>query len=313
MKLGLGTAAIGRPHYINIRSSPNQDIFHKDKFINEGIAMLSHAYAKGIRHFDTAPGYGIAEEIILKWIKLEKPQNITISTKWGYTYVANFDKNALQHEIKEHSINKLNEQWAFSKQLLPYLNIYQIHSATFDSGVLTNSEVHKRLFELKLKYGLEIGLSVSGEDQNKIIEKALAVKINNQSLFTSFQVTYNVFDQSLLGIIDQLKGKKIIIKEALANGRIFPNENYKNHQQAYSLLENLSVKYQTSIDAIAISFINQTIDPYSTLSGASEKEQLKSNLKSEIINLSSEDISAIKKLAISPNKYWNERKQLAWN
>lgn len=313
MIIGLGTAAIGRPHYINIKTSTNKAEFNKTEFISKGIKILSYAYENGVRHFDTAPGYGIAEEVILKWIELDKPKDITISTKWGYTYVANFDLNATIHEVKEHSLTKLNKQWEFSKQLLPYLNIYQIHSATFESGVLNNKEVLNRLFEIKKEHGMKIGLSVSGEDQNKIIEKALDINVNDSPLFDSFQITYNVFDQSLLSIINRLKNKTIIIKEALANGRVFPNANYPQHDKTYFILNNLASKYNVGIDAIAMSFINQTISAYSILSGAAAKSHITSNLKAEKVKLSSDEISLLKKQAVKPNQYWNERKRLVWN
>ena len=79
MKIGLGTAAIGRPHYINLKAgSENTDPFNLEKFTQKGIVLLSAAYKKGIRHFDAAPGYGIAEQILLKWIELEQPENITV-------------------------------------------------------------------------------------------------------------------------------------------------------------------------------------------------------------------------------------------
>ncbi len=48
----------------------------------------------------------------------------------GYTYIANFDFNATIHEDKNHSLEKLNQQWEKSKQLLPNLKLYQIHSVT---------------------------------------------------------------------------------------------------------------------------------------------------------------------------------------
>ncbi len=46
-------------------------------------ALLDHALARGITHFDTAAAYGGgASEIILgKWLALRKPANITVATK----------------------------------------------------------------------------------------------------------------------------------------------------------------------------------------------------------------------------------------
>lgn len=313
MKIGLGTAAIGRPHYINIRENLKGQPFDKSQFIDDGKQMLSAAYQKGIRHFDTAPGYGIAEQILLEWIAENNISDISISTKWGYTYVANFDANAEVHEVKEHSIDKLNEQWEVSAQFLPLLNIYQIHSATLDSGVLENDDVLNRLFSLKQEHKIEIGLSASGDNQNEIIQKALSIEVNGASLFDSFQVTYNVFDQSLLAIQDLLKGKKIIIKEALANGRVFPNTNYPNYQNTYQVLNTLANKYNVGIDAIALRFCMDSLSPYSVLSGASEEKHLTDNLKAENFQLSPEDLNQLYALSVTPSEYWMERKQLVWN
>jgi|TARA_B100000795_G_scaffold263032_1_gene241624 aryl-alcohol dehydrogenase-like predicted oxidoreductase len=314
--IGLGTATIGRPHYINIKTAnKNNDSFDLEKFTQNGITFLNEAYNQGIRHFDTAPGYGIAEQILLKWIALENPKDITVSTKWGYTYVADFDLKATQHEVKEHSIAKLNEQWEQSILLLPHLKIYQVHSATLDSGVLENTEVLDKLFELKKEYKIELGLSVSGDNQNEIIKKALQVAINGESLFDSFQITFNVFDQSLLEINKALIecGKKVIIKEALANGRIFPNSKYPQYQKTYSLLQSLAKKYAVGVDAIALRFCLDLIAPYSVLSGASEEKHLEANLKASKIKLTSDELISLKSLAVDPIFYWDERKKLAWN
>ena len=50
--LGLGTAAIGRPQYINIRQESAGD-FSLDAFRQKGKAVLENAYEQGIRYFDT--------------------------------------------------------------------------------------------------------------------------------------------------------------------------------------------------------------------------------------------------------------------
>jgi hypothetical protein len=38
------------------------------------------------------------------------------------------------------------------------IKIYQVHSATFESGILENSDVLKRLYEIKKDTGLQIGI-----------------------------------------------------------------------------------------------------------------------------------------------------------
>ncbi len=100
------------------------------EFEAKGIHLLDFAYAKGVRYFDTAPGYGLAEDMLIKWLNNAPQNGVIVGTKWGYTYVADFNPDAEVHEIKEHSLAKLNEQWQVSKALLPYLKYYQVHSAT---------------------------------------------------------------------------------------------------------------------------------------------------------------------------------------
>ena len=200
MKLGLGTAALGRPQYINVRQNNNEgsdlETFRKHSF-----QVLEDAYNLGIRYFDTAPGYGLAERLVLEWLQTKNDKTIEIATKWGYTYTANFDTNATIHEVKEHSLAKLNEQWGFSKQLLPYLKVYQIHSATLETGVLGNKEVLAQLAFLKKTHRLKIGITTSGTNQVEVIKKALEILVDGESIFDLFQVTYNFLDQSLKEIL----------------------------------------------------------------------------------------------------------------
>ena len=157
-------------------------------------------------------------------------------------------------------------------------------------------------------------MSTSGDNQNEIIQKALSVSIDNKALFDSFQVTFNVFDQSLLKISNllQQENKILIVKEALANGRVFPNADYNHYKHTYELIESLSNKYNTSIDAIALRFCMDAVNPYSVLSGVAKKDHLSSNLLARDFQLTAEEINQIKNLAINPISYWEERKQLPW-
>ena len=314
MKLGLGTAALGRPQYINVRTE-NCDNSNLSEFKKQSFNVLEEAYNLGIRYFDTAPGYGLAEELLLEWLQTKKDNSIEVATKWGYTYTANFDTNATVHEIKEHSLAKLKEQWTFSKQLLPYLKVYQIHSATLETGVLENTQVLEHLAFLKKEHNLKIGLTTTGTNQVEVIRKALNILVDNESIFDVFQVTYNFLDQSLQEISEELinKNKSIVIKEALANGRVFKNENYPNYNKMYTTLENLAKKHNVGVDAISLKYCEQTIPGSIVLSGASNSNQLKENLKINTFSLSNNEIEILNALKISPEAYWKERKQLTWN
>ena len=314
-KIGLGLAALGRPDYINIRSEHDIDK-SIDGFKDNALKVLDESYALGIRDFDVAPSYGLGEQFLLEWNTSRKHSDVNLSTKFGYTYVANWEVGfSGKHEIKEHSIAKLNEQWDVSKTLLPNLKIYQIHSATLDSGVLSNSDVLSRLHELKQQHHLKIGITSSGTEQVKIIQEAQKVTIDGEDLFDSYQVTFNIFEQSCFDILKLLlaKNKTIIIKEALANGRVFRNQNFPEYQSVYDYLEQLSYKYAAGIDAIALRFIADNLEPSSILSGASDGHQLKQNLKALNFELEDDEISKLKSFAISPINYWRERSDLKWN
>lgn len=313
--IALGMAAIGRPHYINIKTKDSPRNLSKEQLHAHATEMLHAAYEMGIRHIDTAPGYGIAEEILADWLQQSAPADITASTKWGYMYTANFEKDPLQHEVKEHSLSLLRKQWACSEALLPYLNIYQIHSATLDSGVLDNDEVLEELFRLKEACAIEIGITTSGVAQNETIQKAMGIKRQGKPLFTVFQVTYNIFEQSIDVSIGALKkqGAKIIIKEGLANGRVFTDASFPQYAYAYTVLENLAKKYQAGVDAIALRFCIDAIQPLYVLSGAATTHQLKQNLLAETFTLTPEEIMLLTSLRTVPEIYWNERRQLKWN
>jgi aryl-alcohol dehydrogenase-like predicted oxidoreductase len=314
-KIGLGLAALGRPDYINIRSK--QDIDKSiEAFKINALEVLDESYKLGITDFDVAPSYGLGEQFLRDWNDSRHYKDVHISTKFGYTYVANWELGfSGKHEIKEHSIAKLNEQWDVSKALLPNLKIYQIHSATLDSGVLTNSNVLARLHELKQQHQLKIGISSSGATQVKIIEEAQKIVFDGTDLFDSYQVTFNIFEQSCFTILKRLLAydKTIIIKEALANGRVFRNHLFPEYVQAYSYLEKLAKKYSVGIDAIALRFVIDVLEPTLILSGGAHTTQIKENLKALNFELDANEIAKLESFKVSSQLYWQERSNLEWN
>lgn len=306
-KLGLGLAALGRPEYINIRDNYNIDK-SLESFEQNAYEMLDFAYENGIRYFDTAPSYGKGELFLKNWNDKQLHKDVTLSTKWGYTYVANWQLGySGKHEVKEHSIEKLKEQWQDSKELLPNLKIYQIHSATLESGVLENKAVLNELHRLKKEHKLQIGLSSSGSNQSEIIKKALEIEINNETLFDSFQVTFNFLEQATFSVLKKVKelNKTIIVKEALANGRVFSNKN--------KILKSLSKKYNVGIDALALRFVIDYLEPTYVLSGASSKKQFSENLKTLSFSFTDKEIEDLKNLQVNSKTYWEERGNLNWD
>ncbi len=313
--IGLGLAALGRPEYINIRNEADSD---KSKlyYFENTLKVLDAAYDLGIRHFDTAPSYGLGEHYLMEWNKRHRPEHVKLSTKWGYTYMADWKLGfAGQHEIKEHSLEKLMEQWAVSKELLPALTLYQIHSATFESGVLENMAVLKKLYDIKKETGLMIGATTSGANQLDVLKFASELKLKDEFLFDSFQVTFNILETNTFEFLSELirAGKTIYIKEALANGRVFRNSNFPHYNDLYDYLDLLALKYKVGVDAIALRFVIDYLGPAVVLSGASSKQQLKENLKALDFSLEKEELISLRTYTCSKESYWNERQELVWN
>ena len=313
--MGLGLAALGRPEYINLRNQldPDKSI---ETYRENAFKVMDYAYKNGIRHFDTAASYGKGEQFLLDWNRQHAYKDVHLSSKWGYSYVANWEigfKGA--HEIKEHSFAKLMEQWQKAREMLPALETYQIHSATFESAVLENTEVLQMLHKIKESTGLKIGISVSGNNQSEVLRAALAVKVNDSLLFDSYQATYNILEQSCFSILKEIiqSNKTVMVKEGLANGRLFENQKFSHYNTLYKLLKDLSKKYGVGSDAIALRFIMDSLQPQLVLSGAFNTSQLSQNLKATTIKLEQNDLTKLYALGIDPDQYWKERSLLLWH
>jgi aryl-alcohol dehydrogenase-like predicted oxidoreductase len=314
-KIGLGLAALGRPEYINIREGETIDK-SEEAFKKNTFSVLDEAYKLGIRYFDTAPSYGKGEAFLQEWNTATNHADVSLGTKWGYTNVANWELGFDgQHEIKEHSLEKLLEQWRVSKNMLPKLKYYQVHSATFESGILENQDVLNQLFKIKKETGLQIGVTTSGANQKEVLAAALNVNIHGDSLFDCFQATYNVLEQSCFSVLKEViqQGKTVIIKEALANGRLFQNEKFSHYQEAYNILKQLSEKYKVGFDAIALRFVMDSLQPNYVLSGASITNQLKQNLKALNFRLTKEELKVLNAFGVFAVPYWKERSLMHWN
>src|SRR5262245_22051482 len=178
--IGLGLAALGRSGYINLGHAA--DLVHDyDVAAMEARAhaTLDAAWAAGVRYFDAARSYGRAEEFLGRWLAARQiaPGAVTVGSKWGYVYTAGWHVVADKHEIKDHSLPVLRRQYAESRVLLGgHLRLYQIHSATADSGVLDDRAVLDELGRLKAD-GVRVGLSLSGPRQGETLGRAIGITV----------------------------------------------------------------------------------------------------------------------------------------
>ncbi len=316
--LGIGLAALGRPGYINLGHA--QDLngdYAIGAMEQHAHGILDVAWASGIRYFDAARSYGRAEQFLASWLISREidPGEVTVGSKWGYTYTADWQVEAEYQEIKDHSLAVLQRQMLESDALLgSYLSLYQIHSATLDSGVLQNKEVLSELARLR-STGLRIGLSLSGPGQADTLRKAMSIRLDGQPLFATVQATWNLLAQEAGQALSEASaaGMGIIIKEALANGRLTQRNDDPSFKRKRALLDEAAARYETTIDAVSLAAVLSQSWVDVALSGAATAGHLRSNVKAnEIVGkINLEEL--LHDIKEEPAIYWTKRSQLAWN
>lgn len=316
--IGLGLAALGRPGYINLGHATDlKSDYHVKSMERNAHQVLDLAWELGIRYFDAARSYGKAEAFLSSWLQKKKLESASVVTgsKWGYTYTADWKVATQAHEVKEHSHLVLEQQWEESRaQLGSFLKLYQIHSATQESKVLKNKKVLERLHIIKQK-GTAIGLSVSGPNQKETILEALEVKLDGIRLFDTVQATWNLLEQSAGPALKAAheEGMGVIIKEALANGRLTDKNSNPDFEDKIYLFEYHEKQLDTTIDALALAAaLNQPwVDV--VLSGAATTGHLKSNLKAVTVSWNEQIASELSFMREEADQYWRKRRELPWN
>jgi aryl-alcohol dehydrogenase-like predicted oxidoreductase len=309
MRIGLGLAALGRPGYMTLG--------HGQDLGDVGVAamerrthdVLDAAFAAGVRYVDAARSYGRAEEFLASWLRARslEPGAIVVGSKWGYTYTAGWRVDAPTHEVKDHSLAALRRQLAESRALLgAHLVLYQIHSVTPESPVLGDRDVLDELARLR-DSGVAVGLTLSGPRQREVLERALAVEIAGAPLFSAVAATWNLHERSCAPALAlaHARGLRVIIKEAVANGRLV--------RAAPPLLLDFARSLRSTPDAVAIAAA--LAQPWAdvVLLGAATVDQLRSNLAADSLALDAGTLAALAPLEEEPPRYWSARARLPWN
>jgi aryl-alcohol dehydrogenase-like predicted oxidoreductase len=299
LRIGLGLAALGRPGYINLGHDQDlppgrevEDLRHRTH------ELLDQAWRAGVRYFDAARSYGLAERFLGEWLAANRGRRaeLTIGSKWGYTYVADWRHDATTHEVKDHSLLTFERQWPETLQALggpP--DIYLVHSLTSDSPALSDTKLLDRLGELAAG-GVRVGLSTSGPRQAETLREAMKL----DGPFSAVQSTWNVLEPSVGPALAEAHdaGWFVVVKEAVANGRL----TAKGGETPFN---EFAAQHHLSPDALAIGAA--AAQPWAdiVLSGATTAEQLESNLAYA-------DVGPLAEFVQEPWEYWSERSALPW-
>ena len=104
--VGLGLAALGRPGYINLGHAGDVGDTDVEAMERHAHAVLDAAYEGGVRYFDAARSYGRAEAFLASWLGRRglSRGDVTVGSKWGYTYTADWRVDVDEHEVKDLSV-----------------------------------------------------------------------------------------------------------------------------------------------------------------------------------------------------------------
>jgi aryl-alcohol dehydrogenase-like predicted oxidoreductase len=306
-RIGLGMAALGRPAYITTgRASDFGEDRSEDAFRRRAWQVLDAAYAAGIRYLDCARSYGSAEAFVAGWLARTTPEDVVVGSKWGYTYVGGWDPAAAVHEVKDHSLATFERQHAESRALLDsHLRLYQVHSATLESGVLENGLLHEALARQR-DLGLLLGITTSGPSQAATIRRALEIRSGGEPLFGAVQATWNLLEPSVEpALVEAVQaGWVVIVKEALANGRLTARGDAG---APGTPLGDAAEAAGVGADALAIAAALARPWASVVLSGAATVDQLQSNLRADGL-----PVPTLPDLVEPPVDYWGRRSRRPW-
>jgi aryl-alcohol dehydrogenase-like predicted oxidoreductase len=303
-RIGLGLAAVGRPGYLNLGHG---DDLGRDRSVAalraRAFALLDRAYALGVRYVDAARSYGRAEEFLGAWLRDRRPGDLVVGSKWGYVYTAGWQVDADPPEVKHHDVETLRRQLEETSSLLGHhLALYQIHSATLDSGVLEDEAVLEELRTLRAG-GVAVGVTASGTSQPETIDRAVEL-----GCFDTVQATWNLHERAAGEALQRAHdaGMEVLVKEALANGRLA-------RRAGNAALERAAAAVGAAPDAVALAAA--LAQPFAdvVLSGAATEPALVSNVAATRIQLPAEVLEELAALEEDSAHYWQERSALSWS
>jgi len=326
-RLGLGLAAVGRPAYITLgRRHDLPPARTPDVMYARTAELLDTAWAVGVRYVDVARSYGRAEEFLARWLaeRAIAPAALTIGSKWGYRYTADWAIDATVHEQKELSRARFEAQLVESRALLgDHLDLYQIHSATAESGALGDHALLRALVDTRRAGAYRaIGLTLTGATSGDTLGIAREAESDGERVFDVVQATFNVLEPSLAPQLAaaHAEGMGVIVKEVHANGRLTDANTRPEDQAALAAIRELATGVRAAATstrmigvaelAVAFAAAQPFIDV--VLSGAATTDHLASHVGALTIRLDDATLRRLSTFSEPPAQYWSTRAALPW-
>ena len=313
-RIGLGTAALGRPAYLNSGRDRDVGVARSvDEMRRRTMEILDAAYASGIRYVDTARSYGRAEEFVAEWLgSRPHADDVEVASKWGYRYVGDWRLDVGVHEVKEHSLEALTAQLRETRALLGgRLGLYQVHSVTEESPVLSDPRLQNALADLR-DGGLRMGVSTSGPRQAEVIRAVLELAVNGAPLFSAVQSTWNLLETSAGPALAEANdaGVTVVLKEVFANGRLAPGDTETG--PGARRIARAAADLGVGIDQLALAGALHQPWVSRVLSGAVTVGQLQSHIVGAGLELRQDTLDELDGASEDPGAYWTARSQRPW-
>jgi aryl-alcohol dehydrogenase-like predicted oxidoreductase len=319
-RLGLGLAAVGRPGYITLgRAHDLPAARTPDALAGRSAELCDAAWASGVRYFDVARSYGRAEEFLATWLGARgvAPETVSVGSKWGYRYTADWKVDAAVHEEKQLTLPRFEMQLAESRALLgTQLDLYQIHSATAESGCLTDGPLLAAMVAARRRGRCRaLGLSLSGPTSDRALALALEARVDGERVFDAVQATVNLLEPSLLPLLAtaHAEGLGVIAKEVHANGRLTNANGRPEDTALLARLRAIAVTAGRAVADLALAFVLAHPQIDVALSGAATTAHLASHVAAVGTTPDERTLQALRDLAETPPDYWATRSRLAWS
>jgi aryl-alcohol dehydrogenase-like predicted oxidoreductase len=159
--------------------------------------------------------------------------------------------------------------------------------------------------------GVSVGLSLSGPQQAEVLRRALQVQVDGRPLFSCVQATWNLLERSAGPALAEAHaaGWGVIVKEAIANGRLGPRDS----NPALQPFRALAAELATGPDVLAMAAVLAQPWVSVVLSGAASVAQLESHVRALSLEYDETLDARLRGLVEEPRAYWATRSALPWN
>jgi aryl-alcohol dehydrogenase-like predicted oxidoreductase len=180
--------------------------------------------------------------------------------------------------------------------------------------VLDDERVLEELAVLR-REGLRVGLTSSGARQCEMLERALEIRVDGEPLFDCVQATWNLLEPSAGPVLARAHaaGVGVIVKEALANGRLTPRNREHEFAARGERLATAARRHGVGWDGVALAAA--LAQPWAdvVLSGVVRVDHLTSNLQALAVVDGAALARELADFAEPPDVYWSTRSRLPWN